>query len=225
MKQKTTELEQKALDMEMKTLRAQMNPHFIFNSLNSINRFILQNNKTSASSYLTKFSRLIRMILQHSQEQLISLESELEALDLYLELESVRFDNKFAYKVSVQGTVDSSLVRIPPMIIQPYAENAIWHGLMLKETRGQLDIEISSENGHIFICVKDDGVGRENAARLESKSTIKYKSMGMKITQERILNLVTNSEHDAYVHINDLVNNDGTAAGTEVTIKIPLIYD
>ncbi len=225
MRQKTTELEQKTLEMEMKTLRAQMNPHFIFNSLNSVNRFILQNNKTSASSYLTKFSRLIRLILQHSQEQKVSLENELEALGLYLELESIRFENRFSYKVSVQNSVDPSIVMVPPLIIQPYAENAIWHGLMHKEDKGQLDIEISAENDHLFICITDDGVGREKAASLESKTSVKYKSMGMKITQERILNLKSGDGHEAYVNLNDLVNNDGTAAGTEVTIKIPLLYD
>jgi LytS/YehU family sensor histidine kinase len=106
MKQKTIELEQKTLDLEMKNMRSQMNPHFIFNSLNSVNRFILQNNTASASAYLTKFSKLIRMILQHSQEQLISLESELEALKLYLELESIRFENRFIFKVSVQSSID-----------------------------------------------------------------------------------------------------------------------
>jgi sensor histidine kinase YesM/ligand-binding sensor domain-containing protein len=224
MKQKTIELEQKTLDLEMKTLRSQMNPHFIFNSLNSVNRFILQNNTASASAYLTKFSKLIRMILQHSQEQLISLESELEALKLYLELESIRFENRFIFKVSVQSSIDPSEVRVPPLIIQPYAENSIWHGLMHKETQGSLDIEISIEGDHLYFCITDDGVGRKMAANLEMKNTNQFKSLGMKITNERIMSL-GQSITDSSVKISDLTHADGSAAGTEVTIKIPLIYD
>lgn len=223
MKQKTFELEQKALALEMKTLRAQMNPHFIFNSLNSVNRFILQNNRNEASGYLTKFSKLIRMILQHSQEQLIPLENELDALKLYLELESIRFENRFEFKTSVQTSIETAEVKVPPLIIQPYAENAIWHGLMHKESKGRLDIEITVEEHSLFINITDDGVGRAKAAGLESKPD-NHKSIGMRLTQERIKNLAQGTE-DAYVQVFDLTNADGSPAGTEVTIKIPLIYD
>ena len=133
----------------MQALRAQMNPHFIFNSLNSINRFILQNNKAQASEYLTKFSRLVRMILQNSQASYITLESELDALKLYLELEALRFDHRFAYKVNVSKDLDIEVLKVPPLIIQPYAENAIWHGLMHKEEKGNLEIDILMEGDHI----------------------------------------------------------------------------
>ncbi|HEY6436486.1 MAG TPA: histidine kinase, partial [Ignavibacteriaceae bacterium] len=114
-----------------------MNPHFIFNSLNSINAFILENNKLKASEYLSKFSRLVRLILQNSQEPLIPLDKELEALRLYLELEALRFEQKFEYKISVSAEIDTSMVKVPPLIIQPYAENAIWHGLMHLPGRSQ----------------------------------------------------------------------------------------
>lgn len=223
MKQKTFELEQKALALEMKTLRAQMNPHFIFNSLNSVNRFILQNNRNEASGYLTKFSKLIRMILQHSQEQLIPLENELDALKLYLQLEAIRFENKFEFKISVQSSIETAEVKVPPLIIQPYAENAIWHGLMHKESNGRLDIEITAEDHNLYISITDDGVGREKAAGLENRPD-NHKSIGMRLTQERIRNLSKGTE-DAYVQVFDLTNPDGSPAGTEVTIKIPLIYD
>jgi LytS/YehU family sensor histidine kinase len=113
------ELQQQATQLEMQALRAQMNPHFIFNSLNSINRFILQNNRAQASEYLTKFSKLVRIILQNSQASLISLESELEALNLYLDLESVRFDHRFGYKISVPKDLDIEVLKVPPLIIQP----------------------------------------------------------------------------------------------------------
>jgi LytS/YehU family sensor histidine kinase len=163
------------------------------------------------------------MILQHSQEQLIPLENELDALKLYLDLESIRFENKFEFKTSVQSSIDTAEVKVPPLIIQPYAENAIWHGLMHKESKGRLDIEITSEDHHLFISITDDGVGREKAAGLESRPD-NHKSIGMRLTQERIKNLAQGTE-DAYVQVFDLTNPDGSPAGTEVTIKIPLIYD
>ena len=164
------ELHQQATELEMQALRAQMNPHFIFNSLNSINRFILQNNKAQASEYLTKFSRLVRLILQNSQAALISLESELESLRLYLELEAVRFDHHFEFKISVENDLDISALKVPPLIIQPYAENAIWHGLMHKEERGHLEIRIFQQQEILCCRINDDGIGRKKAAELKSKS-------------------------------------------------------
>lgn len=220
-----SELKQKATELEMQALRAQMNPHFIFNSLNSINRFILQNNKGQASRYLTKFSRLIRLILQNSQASLITLDSELESLELYLSLEALRFNHHFDYKISVTNNIDVTSLRVPPLILQPYVENAIWHGLMHKDEKGQLDIEISQENSQLYFRITDNGVGRENANLLASKSATKYKSMGLRITAHRIANLQHLQNVESGVTINDLINTDGSAAGTEVIIKTPVIYD
>ena len=219
------ELKQKGTELEMQALRAQMNPHFIFNSLNSINRFILQNNKAQASEYLTKFSKLVRMILQNSQASLITLESELESLELYLNLEALRFNYHFDYKISVPKDLDISALQVPPLILQPYVENAIWHGLMHKEEKGQLDVEVSEEGNHLYFKIRDNGIGREKAAAMASKSATKHKSMGLRITAHRIA-IVQNSETlSSPVTINDLVNADGSAAGTEVVIKMPVIYD
>ena len=176
------ELQQQKSVLEMQILRAQMNPHFIFNSLNSINRFILQNNKSQASEYLTKFSRLVRLILQNSQASLISLESELESLKLYLELEALRFNYHFTYRITVPKELDIEVLKVPPLIIQPYAENAIWHGLMQKEEKGQLDIEITMENDHLCYKIADDGIGRKAAEAAASKSATRHKSMGLQIT-------------------------------------------
>ena len=210
----------------MQALRAQMNPHFIFNSLNSINRFILQNNKLQASEYLTKFSRLVRLILQNSQLALISLESELEALQLYLELEAVRFDHHFNYSIRVEEDLDSSIIKVPPLIIQPYAENAIWHGLMHKEVKGHLEIILSQEDNMLYCRITDDGAGRKKAAELKSKSTSSlYKSVGMRITADRIALLQPTQLPASYVTINDLTLPDGSAGGTEVLIKMPLIFE
>lgn len=219
------ELELQATELEMQALRAQMNPHFIFNSLNSINRFILQNNKAQASEYLTKFSKLVRMILQNSQASLITLESELEALELYLDLEALRFEQHFTYKISVPKDIDIEILKVPPLIIQPYAENAIWHGLMHKEDKGHLAIEVSQEKDQLFVKITDDGIGRKQAAGLASKSATRHKSMGLKITADRIAMLHKLNGGESPVLINDLVNNDGSSAGTEVIIKIPVMYD
>lgn len=220
-----SEIKRETAELEMKALRAQMNPHFIFNSLNSINRFILQNNRQQASEYLTKFSRLVRLILQNSQASLINLESELESLSLYLELESVRFDNRFVYKITVPQDLDIEILKIPPLIIQPYAENAIWHGLMHKEEKGQLDIEISQEDEHLYFKITDNGIGRKKAAELASKNATKHKSMGLKITSDRIAMLQKSNGAESPVKFIDLENPDGSVAGTEVIIKMPLIYD
>jgi LytS/YehU family sensor histidine kinase len=219
------EMRQKSIEMEMQALRAQMNPHFIFNSLNSINRFILQNNRLQASEYLTKFSKLVRMILQNSQASLITLESELESLGLYLEMEALRFNYHFEYKVSFPDDMDIEVLKVPPLILQPYVENAIWHGLMHKEEKGQLDIEVSEEGDHLYFRITDNGIGRKKASELASKSATKHKSMGLRITANRIAMMQNSNGDESPVKINDLVEPDGTAAGTEVVIKMPLLYD
>jgi len=218
------EWQQQATELKMQALCAQMNPHFIFNSLNSINSFILQNNKAQASEYLTKFSNLVRLILQNSQAVLIPLESELQALKLYLELEAVRFDNQFEYKVIIDNDLDADLLKVPPLIIQPYAENAIWHGLMHKEEKGHLEIELCQKDEVLYCKITDDGIGRKKIAELKSKSASTHKSMGMHITADRIAILQQKKQIDTTIQIRDLVLPDGSAGGTEVLLKIPVIY-
>jgi tetratricopeptide (TPR) repeat protein len=225
MERTKAEFQQQATELEMQALRAQMSPHFIFNSLNSINRFILQNNKAQASEYLTKFSKLVRLILQNSRAALIPLESELESLQLYLELEAIRFEHHFDYKIIVEDELDVSVLKVPPLIIQPYAENAIWHGLMHKEEKGNLEIELFQEDDVLFCKITDDGIGRKKAVELKSKSASTYKSMGMRISADRIALLQQKKEADSYIIITDLVLPDGKSGGTEVVLKIPVIYD
>ena len=222
---KQTALEKRATELEMQTLRAQMSPHFIFNSLNSINHFILQSDNVQASEYLAKFSRLIRLILQNSRAPFISLESELEALQLYLELEAVRFNHHFQYNINLEEGIDPSLVKVPPIIIQPYAENAIWHGLMQKEDRGKLDIKFFQRDGELFCEITDDGIGRDKARKIKSNSKSTHKSMGMKITAERLALLQKENRSEDYIKITDLTLADGTPGGTEVLLKIPAQYD
>jgi tetratricopeptide (TPR) repeat protein len=216
------ESQKKLSELEMHALRAQMNPHFISNSLSAINLFILQNNRLQASEYLSKFARLIRLILQNSEEAFIPLERELEALQLYLELESLRFESKFSYKIITDALVDISMLTVPPLIIQPYVENAIWHGLMHKKEIGNLQIELYTEDEILFCKITDDGIGRKKAAELKSKSALSYKSMGMSITADRIAILQQHDQFGTHVVINDLVLSDGSTGGTQVIIKIPL---
>ncbi len=224
-KSRENELKLLATELKMQALKAQMNPHFIFNSLNSINRFILQNNRLQASEYLTKFSRLIRLILQNSEAALISLESELESVKLYLSLEALRFDDHFDYKFSVDPDLDISALMVPPLIIQPYVENAIWHGLMHKEEKGQLDIELWQDADFLFFKIADNGVGRHQAASLASKTATRNKSMGLSITANRIARMHPDDDHESAVIINDLIHPDRSPAGTEVIIRLPLIFN
>lgn len=219
------QLHQQKSDLEMQALRAQMNPHFIFNSLNAINLFILEKDKIQASAYLSKFSKLIRFILQNSQEALIPLEKELEALKLYLDLESLRFDKRFQYKIIVNEELDTGMLKVPPLIIQPYAENAIWHGLMQKNETGHLVIELFIKDEMLYYEITDDGIGRKKAAALKSKSAATHKSMGMRITTDRLLLLQQQHEKENSVTITDLTLADGSPGGTAVRIKIPVRYD
>jgi ligand-binding sensor domain-containing protein len=212
----------RAVELEMQALRAQMNPHFIFNCLNSINRFMLKNESEAASDYLTKFSKLIRLILQNSQFRAVPLENELEALRLYMEMEMLRFEGQFDYVISYHPDLEVEDLEVPPLIIQPYVENAIWHGLMHKQDQGHLEIELGRENGTLYCQITDDGVGRKRAAELKSKSASKNKSLGMQITAHRLELINTLSDKATTVDVIDLVDTSGEACGTRVVLKIPV---
>lgn len=218
------ELKRQKINLEMDLLRAQMNPHFIFNSLNSINRYILKSDIKMASSYLIKFSKLIRLIMENSRDTLISIENELESIRLYLELESLRFNHSFEYKISIQEDMETEILKIPPLILQPYVENAIWHGLMNKEEKGHLEITLVQEKGHIIFRITDDGIGRLAAAALKENS-IRHKSLGQQVTEDRIKKLPKINGIVPSVKLIDLIHPDGIGSGTQVLIKIPMMYD
>jgi len=218
--------QQKMSEVEMQALRAQMNPHFIFNCLNSINRYIVKSDQATASLYLTKFAKLIRLILDNSNSKNVILTNELEALKLYIDMESLRFDKKFTYSIVVDKTVSTDSVEVPPLIIQPYVENAIWHGLLHKQSAGHLTIHVSMPADGMLRCViEDNGVGREKAKELKSKTATTKKSLGMKLTENRLSLLNKHAELNASVEIIDLYNgaNGSTeAAGTKVILNIPV---
>lgn len=221
-----TEFNKRLAEVEMAALRSQMNPHFLFNCLNSINRFIQRNEPDAASAYLTKFSRLIRLVLDNSRSNMVTLRDELEALKLYIELESMRFVNRFTYQVQIAPELDTTAVEVPPMIIQPYVENAIWHGLMHKEAKPAeecyLEVRVFPEANALVVEIEDNGVGRATSRLLKSKSATAHKSHGMEVTAERIQMINEIYQTETSIVIEDLVSADGKAAGTKVRLTLPL---
>ena len=216
-------LEQQATANELKALRAQMNPHFIFNALNSIKSFTLNHDTEGANFYLTKFSKLIRRVLDNSRSEKITLKSELETLVLYLDMEKLRVGDRFDYNIKIDPEIETDFVEIPPMLIQPYVENAIWHGLVQKEGHGNIWINIQPKSDtHLIISILDDGIGREKAAELKSKTGTIHKSFGLAITAERLDIIKQLYNIEAKISFEDLKNADGSAAGTKVSLQIPI---
>ena len=214
-----TDLKLKASELEMQALRAQMNPHFIFNCLSSINHFILKNQTDAASDYLTKFSRLIRIVLINSKNKLITLEDELVMLRLYLDMERLRFKNSFSYTINFINSFEIDNIYLPPLLLQPFAENAIWHGLMNKDGEGHLEISLRIENDYLVCHVIDDGIGRKAASELKLSDTSK-KSLGLKITSDRFDLLNETEEKKTFFEFEDLVDENGSPLGTKVMLKI-----
>ena len=213
-------LEHKTTELEMQALRAQMNPHFIFNCLSSINRFILKNEADKASDYLTRFARLIRLVLVNSQKTQISLEEELQMLRLYIEMEQLRFKDSFVFNISYEPEVELNNTAIPPLLLQPFCENAIWHGLMHKEGEGILNISFKMQ-GEALICnIVDNGIGRAKAAGNTNHATDKVKSLGLKLTTERLALFNDRKKQETFYDISDVIDEQRNVAGTRVTIII-----
>ena len=227
-----TKLNKQVAEMELNALRAQMNPHFIFNAINSIQHFIMKNEQESAHRYLSKFSKLIRNVLDNSRTQLITIQQEIDTLDMYIGLEVLRFEekNKFNYTIEVNPEIDKEETEIPSMLIQPYIENAIWHGLMhlSKDPRGvkrvgNLLVKLEPANDKTLRCiVEDNGVGRQKAMEYKSLNKVSHKSIGMEVTKERLEILNQTGNIHLSVQIIDLVNESGEGMGTRVEIAIPL---
>ncbi|MEI9909090.1 MAG: tetratricopeptide repeat protein [Bacteroidota bacterium] len=221
---KEAEFQRNLADVSLTALRSQMNPHFIFNCLNSIKLYTTQNDTVSASEYLTKFSRLIRLVMENSRNDRISLTAELEALRLYIEMEAMRFKEKLSYSISVDKDVEMDYIEIPPLLLQPYVENAVWHGLMHKEEGGRIDISAGMKKNEslLEINIADNGVGRVKSDELKSKTATRHKSYGMKVTSERIALINQIYKTGASVAIHDITNDKGEVAGTRVVIQIPV---
>ncbi len=208
--------------LALQNLRSQMNPHFIFNSLNSINSFIARNDERSANKYLSEFSKLMRAVLENSKHNFVSMSSELEVLKRYLELEHLRFTEKFDYDFGYDTGIDSEEIMVPPMLVQPYIENSVWHGLRYKEEKGHLNVYFSRKEDHILCVVEDNGIGRKKSAELKTRNQQhKGESTALKNIEQRLKIINEIHDLDLRVKITDL--DAGGATGTKVEIMIPFI--
>ena len=218
------EMEKKIFDTERKALRLQMNPHFIFNTLNAIQFFIFKNDKLSANKYISMFSKLIRQILVNSQQNTIFLKDDLTALELYIELELLRFENMFDFKITVSPDESILEYEIPSMILQPYVENAIRHGLIHRKEKGLLQIIVrKEEKGRILCIIEDNGIGRAEAEKIRIKTKPDHQSLGIQITESRLrlINKLYGSE--MFISTFDLKDMEGNATGTRVELSIPVM--
>lgn len=203
----------------LQSLRREMNPHFIFNSLNSVNQYIAQNNELEANKYLSSYSRLMRNIMQNSNKDFTTLSTELEQLKEYLDLEQMRFQDKFVYRIELDESIDPESVSVPNMLLQPYLENAIWHGLRYRETKGTLLLAVQQKDDKLCIKVEDDGIGLLKSAALKTKHQKTHASRGMTNTQERIQLL--NSLYKAQIELS-IREREAPETGVVVTICFPL---
>jgi ligand-binding sensor domain-containing protein len=212
---------QKIAEIEMTALRAQMNPHFIFNSLNSIENFIMQNEKRLASDYLNKFARLIRMILENSRSQAVPLSQDMEAMQLYVDLEKIRFNNKFWYMADIDRILLEGDYKVAPLLIQPFVENAIIHGLAPSEKEGlYLRITARLDNDYIHYIIEDNGIGRSESIAYAGKNKSSHRSLGLQISRERI-DIINRQQHtESMLEIADLHDDRGNPAGTRVLLTI-----
>ncbi len=205
--------------LALKSMRSQMNPHFIFNALNSVNSFIAVNDERSANRYLSEFSALMRSVLENSDEDFIPLIKEIELLELYVKLEHNRFKDKFEYAINIDEQIQLANFSIPPMLLQPYIENAIWHGLRYKKEKGKLSIIMKHQtNDSISIIIEDDGVGREKSIAMKTKNQLKQKSKGMSTIKNRIAILNDMYKDKVTVVIKDALT-DGTGTKVILTLK------
>ncbi len=216
--------EKKVMSLEQNMLRSQMNPHFLFNSLNSIKLYIINNDKKNAVHYLNKFSKLVRRILDGSSLKETTLSEELETVELYLNIENIRFSEGIQYAITIEDGIDPEHVKIPSLVLQPFLENAIWHGLSAKEGAKNLWVTISRKDDvHMLISIVDNGVGRAASEKIKENRVLKRKSVGIDNTKERLANFAKDYQYGFDVEIIDLYDDDGQPKGTKVVLEIPTI--
>ncbi len=222
-KRRISEMNRQIAEIKQANLRQQMNPHFIFNTLNSIQYYMYQHDKLATNNYLTKFSSLMRKVLENSQHTSVPLRDELDALNLYLELEMVRFKDKFEYEINVDDEIDTLLYKVPTMLIQPYVENSISHGLMPCEGKGFLSVDLKLKKEYILCTIEDNGIGRKAASKRKMNGDNNHNSLGTRIVSSR-LDLVNSLYGTSLKTLyTDLNNENGEPAGTRVEIQIPIL--
>jgi two-component system sensor histidine kinase YesM len=207
-------------EIALQSLRREMNPHFIFNSLNSVNQFIAQNNELEANKYLTSYSNLMRNTMENSNKDFVSLDNEISNIKKYLELEHLRFKDKFDYEITVDENLDPERVWLPNMVIQPHLENAIWHGLRYKEEKGLLKLDFRLAGKNIFITIDDNGIGPTRSSRLKTENQKIHQSRGITNTTERIALLNDLYKTEITFAIKEKISPD---SGTVVQITFPVI--
>jgi tetratricopeptide (TPR) repeat protein len=213
---------QNTLELEQKLFRSQMNPHFIFNSLSAIQYFITKNKPLEASAYLSDFAKLMRLVIENSKEEYISLEQEIETMKYYVQMQKLRFDDNFIHQFELDKNIETEEVLIPPMLTQPFIENALEHAFKGRQEGNNLFIRYSLENKNLLVEVEDNGIGRKKAS--ESKKS-KHKSFAINLTQRRLEKLNRRSKNKIYFEIVDLESEEGKALGTKVKFHIPLMYE
>lgn len=222
-RQRLLEKQKRILTLEQDVLRTQMNPHFIFNALNSIKHYIINNEQKNAVHYLNKFSKLVRKILESSTLKEVSLQEELETMDLYMNIENIRFSNEINYSISVDEHLDLSKIKVPPLVLQPFLENALWHGLSSKKGDKRINLSVFKPTvNFVQIDIEDNGIGRKASATIKSNKVINRKSIGIDLTKERLNNFIKDFENSFSLHFNDLVDKNQVALGTKVELKIPI---
>ena len=215
---------QKIAETEMQALRAQMNPHFFFNSLNSIENFIMQNEKKLASDYLNKFARFIRSVLDSSYQELIEVDKDIESLQLYIDLELLRHNYKFSYCCEVDPALLSGEYHVPSLLVQPFLENAIIHGIGPSDRKDlKIRLKIVRAESRILYIIEDNGIGRDQSRAYKAFNKPFYKSVGMKITQERINIFNQDPTHMNSVKIIDLYDGQQRPAGTRIEFSIKIV--
>lgn len=216
-----SEIERMNQELNIRMLRAQINPHFIFNALSSIQHFIVSNDKHSSLKYLTKFSTLLRQVLEESVNGKVTLKEEIQLLSIYLELESLRFDGSFHYHIEVDEDLDIDNQELPILIIQPFVENALFHGLLPSQKEKNLNISFQNQEKHITCSIKDNGIGRAAAGKMKHLSEKKIPSRGMEVSINRLRAMYPQEKPEELITISDLHLKNGDPAGTEVNIFIP----
>lgn len=219
---KTLTLQKELAEYEQKALHLQMNPHFVFNCLGSISSFIVQNGTDSAIKYLSKFSKLMRLTLEYSKESLIPIDKEIESLQNYLELEQLRFNDKFNFKISKSNDIEDD-VALPPLLIQPFIENAIIHGVIPKKDQGSITIDFSLEDQSLICIILDNGIGINTSKLNKENSVLAHKSMALDIIKKRLEMITASTSKKATIAIEELTDTL-KVKGTKVTLQLPLRY-
>ncbi|MGV3461136.1 MAG: tetratricopeptide repeat-containing sensor histidine kinase [Flavobacterium sp.] len=220
---KTLTLQRDLAEYEQKALHLQMNPHFVFNCLGSISSFIVQNGTDSAIKYLSKFSKLMRLTLEYSKESLIPVDKEIESLQNYLELEQLRFNNIFDFDITKDSNIEDDMA-IPPLLLQPFVENAILHGVVPKKEKGHIAVHFSIENEKLVCTVTDDGIGFSKSKELKENSVTVHKSMALEITRKRLEVIQAFTAKTSHVAINELTADNGDVTGTRIILNLPIQY-